>query len=282
MFKVLTAIVTYKPVFKDVTNVISKLINESNILIVDNSPKKFDIHDLNTIEGITIIRNYNIGGIAKALNLAIDFALSHNFDFLFTLDQDSEPKEGIVTGLLGSITDKSAIICPKIVNYNEDPYSEINTDEYLDYTITSGSLLNLEIIINEHFRFFEKFFIDYVDFDFCLRIRKAGYSIIRNNKVELLHHLGDLKIKNILNKEIKITNHSSSRYYYRTRNRVYMWKHTELYLNNFIYRDFIRFITDTIKVIFFEENKFSKIKAIHYGLIHGITNNFDFSRINDL
>ena len=52
--------------------------------------------------------------------------------------------------------------------------------------------------------FDEKLFIDGVDFDFCIRMRKAGYGILRSNNVYLLQEVGKGRSKSLFGKTFSI------------------------------------------------------------------------------
>ena len=47
----------------------------------------------------------------------------------------------------------------------------------------------------------DDFFIDCVDFEYCMNMRKHGYSLIRNNEIILHHELGNYVKKRIFGKE---------------------------------------------------------------------------------
>jgi GT2 family glycosyltransferase len=58
--------------------------------------------------------------------------------------------------------------------------------------ITSGNLLKVSAF-ERIGGFREDLFIDSVDFDFCLRLKKSGYRIMRCNQAILYHSLGERK-----------------------------------------------------------------------------------------
>ena len=79
--------------------------------------------------------------------------------------------------------------------------------------MTSGNIINLDIYkCVEGFK--EWMFIDCVDFEYGLNIRKHGYTIKQINTVFLDHELGNYEIKYFLNKKIFCDNHSALRRYY--------------------------------------------------------------------
>ena len=139
--------------------------------------------------------------------------------------------------------------------------------------ITSGSLMNLKVFYKIG-PFIEDLFIDYVDFEYCLRLKKNKYQILQVKSAQIYHQLGELKLHKFFFKKIYVTNHSPTRYYYRTRNRLYV---VRKYLNvfpSFVIRDFLIFFNELIKIIFYEKNKIKKMKMILFGIRDFMKNNY--------
>ncbi len=79
----------------------------------------------------------------------------------------------------------------------------------------------------------EGFFVDCIDFDFCLRLRRAGYAIHRVPAALMEHQLGDtVELPSAVRKYY--ARHSPVRRYYMYRNYLYL---AERYL--FIFPGFI-------------------------------------------
>lgn len=135
------------------------------------------------------MNNSNLG-IATALNQGVNAALEMGYTWALLFDQDSEPNDGIIDILSScycSFTDKDdlaligsnyiAIDKPKrlVIPRNEMEDSCIWTE--VQNVITSGTLLRLDIhrLIG---KFRDEFFIDNVDIEYCLRVRKKGFRVI--------------------------------------------------------------------------------------------------------
>ncbi len=111
----------------------------------------------------------------------------------------------------------------------------------------------------------EKLFIDYVDFEYCMRLKKNGYNIYQCNDAVIYHSVGNLVNWKIFGLNFYSTNHSPLRLYYRTRNRFYLRK---LYLNDykaFFKKDFKQVLKETLKIILVEHKKIEKLKMIIKG-----------------
>ena len=78
-----------------------------------------------------------------------------------------------------------------------------------------------------------------------------------------MHELGNLRCKKIFGRAVYSTNHAPFRYYYMTRNSYYLdAKHGTRSANK-------RTIKNTLKILMYESDKSSKIKAILQGLKDG-------------
>ena len=112
------------------------------------------------------------------------------------------------------------ILCPAVHYEGFNIMSSRNDVEKVSACMTSGSLTNL-YAWREIGGFDESYFIDFVDNDFCMRLRLGGYGIIRVNSCVMRHQLGELANIKFLNLfSIKVIRHSPWRFYYMTRNNL--------------------------------------------------------------
>lgn len=259
-------IILFNPNKSVLKNIDSYIDNIDLLYVVDNSPvQNFDIvSKIKKISKVIYFFNNNIGGIAAALNIGAKTAIKNNAKWLLTMDQDSFFQGNDFIKFYSYLSQ---------VNYNEisivSPFHLILKDSVPDsdkptevkVVMTSGNLLNLDIY-KQIGDFRESFFIDYVDYDYCLRSLKKGYKIIRCNDILLNHKLGNSKL---YFSKILVTNHSSSRRYFITRNRLFLIK--EHMTSNFILsmQMFKNTIMDFIKILFFESEKRKKVNAILKG-----------------
>ena len=177
------------------------------------------------------------------------------------MDQNTTFKKGVMDKMkeyiLSNDISKIGIITPwhniKIITKKPDSEFDNPTD-----VMTSGNLLNLNIY-KKIGGFKDWLFIDGVDIEYCLNLRKNGYKILRMNSIEIDHNLGDLFYKKIFNRMFLCTNHSAIRRYYIIRNNNYiydMYKDFDL--------DFCKYMVNQkhniLAVILFEKDKLNKIK----------------------
>lgn len=155
-------------------------------------------------------------GIGNALNIGLSRALEMGSTWLLTMDQDSMPEPDMVAAFLASASDNPDHVCltPSIdcLDYSASmrPSREVN------YAITSGNMTLVDLVA-EAGSFDEKLFIDGVDFDFSLRIRKLGKKIYQVRAAKMMHELGDRPSRNLFLGRFH-TFHSPLRRYYISRN----------------------------------------------------------------
>ena len=69
--------------------------------------------------------------------------------------------------------------------------------------------------------FREEFFIDFVDNDFCQKLRLSGYVILRTNACMMTHSLGEIRTIHIPGRGTKnVSTHKPWRFYYMIRNNI--------------------------------------------------------------
>ena len=270
--RILVIIVTYNPELKFLCNNLKKF-NGKDVLIIDNNSKNISqIVDLViSNNSCALIDNKTNLGIAEALNQGLKYATDNGYKYILTMDQDSSFANDYLSLEDGfNYTKDVAIVCPSIIDNNSknEDIANLKYDE-LFVAITSGCLCDV-LKLNEIGGFDSKLFIDYVDFDICIKLQIKKYKILRSKDVILNHTLGESKIFKVLGIKFISTNHNPLRRYYNSRNRVYL---TKKYFSRFP-KYFINNILSFLKTIFiiaiFENNKKNKISAIYRGVIDGI------------
>jgi len=272
--KISGCVVLYNPGENILYN-INLILNQINRLyVIDNSDQnKYEI--LLDNNNISYIKNYENRGVASALNQAARQSIIDGYNYLLTIDQDSllDPHliDNYIKYLQSNKSDRLGLLSP---NYLYKEYSKNlvrKSDYYILLSMTSGSLLNLDAY-KKVGPFLEKLFIDYVDFEYCLRLRNKGFTIIKIHNANICHNLGSIQERKFLFRKISITDHSPLRLFYRTRNRFYVYK---LYLKHFpvfVLRDLIVFSNELIKIFFYEKNKIEKYKWILKGFKYFLKN----------
>ena len=252
-------IVTYNPdidVLKKNIESLSKQVN--HCLIVDNgSQMDFEVDCQNN--WITKLCLNENKGIAYALNEGLKYCTENGYKLLLSMDQDSILYEEAVNELLVVINrgvDSAGI--------NWDNRCE--EDKEVEFLITSGNLLKTEAL-NTINGYDTNLFIDSVDFDVSLRLKDAGYKLVKVYRARATHEIGVInkkaKLLGII--PIKYYSHTPERYYYISRNHYYILKKFNKTHSIFCIKKRIHFIIDIIKLILIDTEKRKKITAIKKG-----------------
>lgn len=270
MPKIAAVIILYNADSSILKNIDSYIDQVNKLFIVDNSEKvNYElVKKFNRYTNVEYISNGNNIGIAAALNVGAKKAIDEGFDYLLTMDQDSEASPLMVSELLNcfSAENKIAVVAPLIQHSTGRHFitKSDKTCEQVSTVWTSGNLIDLNIYKLTN-GFMEELFIDYVDHEFCLRLNTMGYKIYICNKTFLKHNLGKIEEINLIFRSVYPTNHSAIRLYYRARNRFYVKHLYKDQFTEFFEQDNKDFWRSFIKVILFEKNKMKKIKYFSLG-----------------
>lgn len=266
--KIAAVITLFNPDEKIRTRLESIIPFTERIYLIDNSESVNDglLNHFQSLQKVEYIFNGENLGIASAMNIGIKKALSEGFDYLLTLDQDSEFENNSLENLISSIqpNDKVAIYSPFHKNkFFTNPPSNEEYEEIPD-VMTSGNLLNLKVV-EKIGLFREDYFIDYVDIEYCLRLRKNDYKILRVNSSFLNHNEANLMRKSFLGKYVYPPNHKPFRWYYKIRNYFYLKDEYLSHFPEYFEKEKRNIRNNIFKIILFEKEKFLKIKFILRG-----------------
>lgn len=265
-FNTCIVIVTYNPDSSFINNLTRHLEIVDKVFIVDNN-SDVDIKSLlpnEHLNKIDVIFSEKNNGIAWALNKGITKATKLSYEWIITFDQDSLPNIKLLDyysevlknedniGLLGTK------FSDKMENIDKITWKNSLT------LITSGTLHPVKIFDFVGF-YNEKLFIDSVDFDFALRVKLAGYDVIRIEAPLLSHKLGTP----IRKYGLESSNHNLIRRYYYSRNHFFL---TKTYFKKFpvwILKKNFFFIKSILLLVIVEENVSAKLKNILKGINDG-------------
>jgi len=203
--------------------------------------------------------------------------MEHGYSYLLTMDQDSTSSPNIIEEYCSVLSNSSfkniGALAPyhHYTNYERPMESEKMREVFT--TITSGSLINLEVF-KQVGPFIEKLFIDYVDFEYCLRLQIHGFKIIQLNNVFLYHQLGAIESRKILFRRVAVYHYPPVRVYYKFRNRLYVAVKYFIHYPFWSMQEFITAVNELVKILFFEKNKYKTCKMAFLGLVHCAVNRF--------
>lgn len=279
-------IVTYHPQGDFLARLRAVKHQVASMVIVDNASHGAALACLNEAAKrleIPVIRNESNQGVGAALNQGANWAVDNGFSWLLTLDQDTHVAEEFIPTLLQSywefsnreriavigssfvdpVTNAQSVI---VAGDKNRPWKEVET------AITSGSLISLAAFRTIR-PFREDFFVDCVDFEYCLRARSMGFHVLMACKPLMQHSIGAATCHSLPWKITATSNHSPARRYYMTRNQIvlarrYFWTEPK-WIISMLYRH----LKETILLCLFEQNVASKLKSIALGAWDGLSSN---------
>lgn len=239
MPRILAIIIAYFP-DKPVEEIIKNFEHEvDTVMVVDNT-------------------NNNIG-VAAALNQGLKRAIDEGYDWLLTMDQDSVFEEGALKELKNvSFTCKENVALLSPFHFIKKTPKSTAVQE-VTITMTSGNLLRVSAAKTIG-PFEEKLFIDSVDNEYCLRLSKFGFKVIRVNQSILHHRLGTLKENSL---GFSTTTYSATRRYYITRNMLYVMSK---YFPQFFLFGSKELIKSFLLILLVEDDKTQKFKSMLKGI----------------
>ena len=202
----------------------------SRVHVVDNGSTGASAGILAALEqlpGITVERLGENRGVGCALNRGVARARSEGRSWLLTMDQDSTVQPGLLPAFAAAIAEDPRRVCLAPLRI-EEPARAGGPVREVRYAITSGNLVRMALF-DKIGHYDEGFFIDCVDFDFCLRVRQRGHAIHHVPGAQLRHVVGErLPDGGVLSRFYQ--RHSPVRRYYMFRNYCYL---AERYLVRF-------------------------------------------------
>ncbi len=273
--KVAAVVTTFNPGETILQNLARIADQVDIIVVVDDSgtSNKVQSIDYSNINNLILLRNEENLGISAALNRGVLEAELMGCNWVITLDDDTMVSSSYMetvfkflkSGLMPSI---GMVACSRDVEGvkllpNENGFKVKRT------IITSGAVFEIKSF-SDVGGFDESLFIDLVDFDFCTKLRKSGRTIVRLDKVEMSHKVGNSQIMSFLGKKILIYNHHPFRLYYQMRNVfIFARKHLRFdpFLSLYLLLDVFRL---PIKALLFEQEKQSRFFFLAQGLKDGL------------
>ena len=257
--KICAGIVTYNPDIERLKSNINGIINQvDKVYIFDNDSN--NISDIQSCAGefksITVIDNKCNYGIAKALNEIFKLALENGYQWVLTLDQDTICPKDLMKKMSVYTAEIVGIVCPAVCYDQIDKYVVgVEDSDEIEACMTSGSLTSVNAWAKVG-GFNEQFFIDYVDNDFCMKLRIHKYKIIRVNTCIINHQLGEVK-KTIIGKKLI---HKPWRLFYMIRNNlIYIYRYKERIHTQ---KEWMKLFYIIIYELSFSDEKKEKLKNI--------------------
>ena len=268
-------IVTHNP-DKDLKRRLNLVTSQAAyVIIVDNG--SINASEIIQLKGpkVEIIANKNNPGLATALNQGMKRAEELNFRWVLTLDQDTLIDDNMIDsliniyhqyphkekiGVIGSNARSKISGRPfRFCRHTKKDFIKIKT------AITAGSLMPLSVY-EKVGPFRDKFFIEGIDLEYCLRLRKYGYEILFFCRPLMTHAAGKMEEYNFLGRVILVANNEPWRYYLAVRNlleifMIYFWREPIWVLGASF-----NFMKTVIKIILYEDAKMLKLEYLNKGI----------------
>ena len=276
--KILAIVISYYPE-KDllVSNINSFIDYVDKVIIWENTPfeerLKYRFYNHENVEYC----GDELNSISHALNYGWRYAKDNHYDYLLTMDQDSQWGDGFGRYLECTVLDPDAPIGlwgPVVNNFNKG----IADYEETENLITSGMLMPIDIV--DRIGGWNEFFtIDSVDTEFCLRAWSKGIPVYQINKCNLNQRFGLPKLASFMGHKVDLRNDSPLRLYNIYRNFLIL---SRLFPKRKTFREkFYKGWIRRIKwILLFEDNRVKKISAIVRGLCSGLFVNLQDVRKN--
>ncbi len=277
-------VVTYHPDERALANIALLRKQVERIIVVDNTADATScglLAPLRNDPAIEVIFNERNQGVATALNQGAQRARALGCPWVGTFDQDSQVPAGYIAGLLAAYAAhpqraRVAVLAPlyrdRYLGFIYSPAGSIRlgdaADALVNVTATSGNLVSVRAL-EETGYFREDFFIDCLDFEFCLRCRRTGWLILEVRRVVLEHTQGRWEQRRFLWKHPRFNDYPAVRRYYQIRNRLPLYVRYALFDPRWVARDAWGQVCDLTKMMLFCPERSAKLGAIVRGFWHG-------------
>lgn len=241
-------------------------------------------------ERLTLIANPGNAGLAAAQNQGLEAALAGGADWVLLLDDDSVPADAMVATMLATwrtlsdrcrvglltprLTDPEGTLRPRLLTARgrfdlaRTPLTAGSVVRDGVFAIASGSLVRAGVL-RVAGRMDARFFIDYVDVEFSLRLRRAGFEIVGVGDAVLNHRLGEVRTARLFGREKTLSTHDAWRRRMIHRNRVRVWRRHGTVSLGWLAFDMAAALYDVWKALAWEDDRVAKLLAILRGQLEG-------------
>jgi rhamnosyltransferase len=263
---VLAIVVSYNGLARTRATVDALRGQVGHVHIVDNGSRADSLAMLDALQredNVTVERLSRNCGVGYALNRGVQFAKERGFSWLLTMDQDSTIDAELMGAYRRAIArDPSRVVlAPAIVGGAPHPEPH---DAEIEYAITSGNLVRVSLF-DEVGPYDEGLFIDGVDFDFSLRVRKAGHRLHRVQGAVMHHELGDATNLSPFMRRL-YAQHSALRRYYMSRNFLYLFTRYFREFPSFMIQLAIAHVVHLLLIAFLDPNPLPSYRAVGRGI----------------
>ena len=274
---VAAVVVTHRP-DPGVTDRVAAISDQfAQVIVVDNHSEEDRLAALRKFAGerenVLLVQNPENIGVAAALNQGCRLAAERGAAWIVTFDQDSLPAADLLGCLAAEWDRHPERVRLGLVGVNFRTASgrtllcEGTGLADARTVITSGSLLNLAAW-RQAGPFREDFFIDEVDHEYALRLRRHGWLVKVTRRVLMEHDLGTPQRRHAW--QPRVSHHSALRRYYMVRNRLLLAREHLGVDPRFVLGQLARSLRESATILLFEPEKKAKLRAMSQGLLDGL------------
>jgi rhamnosyltransferase len=275
---VITAVVTaYHPDDRLAAVIDAALGSCADVIVVDNTPADADsLSEKLADTRVRVLRPGRNGGLSGALNAAMR-ALEPATEAVLVLDQDSVLPPELVPALAAHLADPAiGVIAPT-------PVDAVDGSTYDRFAPTGGALVDRDTVITSGMLvrrgvldaaggFRDEFFVDWVDNDFCLRLRRDGVRIVQDTATLLPHSIGDRREHKLAGLTIRVLRYSPWRHYWITRNGIVLIRENIFRNPGWSLQAILYIGRQALTTALFEPSRGANVKAILRGVRDSLLN----------
>lgn len=236
------------------------------IVLWNNTP---NVAPMKYFEEFEILSQGENIGLSRAYTEIWKIASAGSYDYLMTMDQDSQWEDFPTYIKMMKEYEKDAIQKHKTLYFvstepNQPPYTQISIDG-----INSGAIIPIELL-NKTMGYNTDFFVDCVDYWLIANARKKGYDCVQIGETRLIQKFGNPKRVYFFGKTFYTSNYSAIRIYGILRNHLILFQKYDIPKNfkREVYKNYL--FRMPIKIILGEKHKWTKIKAFCCGVFDGL------------
>lgn len=247
-----------------------------SVFVVENESGEFK----GSAAEVNYIANAENQGLAVAINQLCDAARGAGFRWLVLFDQDSRIPSDFRAELdkaIACVTEAPALLA---ANYQTELLNESLPGYPLDSSsaiqsvvvaLNSGSMINLATHkrIGGHD---ERFFVDHVDHDYCLRLRARGHSVLATVRPLFLHEVGNVVCARRFGRIWQSSGHTAARRREWAAGLVVLarkhWRTSPGWIAARVCLDLPR---NVLAMIILEPDRMARLRALFGGLWRGLT-----------
>jgi len=252
----------------------------AHIVVVDNTPSPVE---LPLPPERSVLRLGDNMGIARAQNVGIAYARERGADVIVFFDQDSAIDSAFVPKLVSGLTaDKPGVVGAAYFDetrgfegaayklsphgYPKQVWGGAAQEPYpVDVRISSGSAATA-VTFDVVGLMDEDFFIDYVDIEWCLRVRSKGIPIHVDPTVSMKHSIGNQSVDV---GPLKVFIDGPIRTYYRVRNAFLLARKPGVPVL-FSAKEITSELVHHFLQLFVADRRFDRLGAYLVGIWHGL------------